>query len=267
MALALGIASGAIALATAAGATAASTGSEDEAGTTARAFVDALAHNDAERVCSLFSPDALRRLGGQQRCVRSMTDSEDEEDYAAMEVLQRGYTAALLSSTKRKGQFVTKKFGPRKLARDMEHLDPELTVRLGRSSAAAKGQLVTTVVLDTRSAARRLVLYAESDDGSIIRLSATAAGRPSYEEVGTGIPETSRPSAPESSTDTFNATIDSVTIDTADTAFARGTLLVSVEQDFTFRYGILIVLVRVNGSYYVDDIFYSTLTSGDEAGG
>jgi hypothetical protein len=248
--------------------TAASSSSEDDARATARAFVDALAHNDAQRVCSLFSPDALSRLGGRDNCLKSMTnDDEDEADYAAMDVLQRGYTVARLSATKRKGQFVTKRFGPRKLAHDMEQLGPDLTVKLGRSYNSAKGQLATTIILDTRSTARQLVLYVESDDGSIIRLMATATGRPSYEEVGTGIPETSQPSnTPPSGT--FNATIDSVTIDSAGTAFARGTLLVSFpDVDATFRYGILIALVQVNGSYYVDDLFYSTFTSGAEDGG
>ena len=232
---------------------------EEDARATAVAFVDALVRGDADRVCSLFSPDALRRLGGPQRCRSSMTETEDEEDYGALETLLRAHTAARLSASKRNGRFVTKKFGPRKLARDMEQLDPELTVKLGRSSAAARGQLVTTVILDTRSTARRLVLYAESDDGSIYRLSATGSGQPRYEEVGVGVPET-LPSPAEPPTRSISGTIGSVTVDTTGTAFARGSFVIT-EGDETYNFGILLVLVRIDGSYFVDDIFYSTLTT------
>jgi hypothetical protein len=35
-----------------------------------RLFIDALAQNDAQRICSLLSPDALSRLGGPDRCLR-----------------------------------------------------------------------------------------------------------------------------------------------------------------------------------------------------
>ena len=260
---------GAIALASVSAATAAATSSADDAKTAATAFVQALGQRDAQRFCSLLSPDALQRTGGQAECLSSLSggDEEDDADYATIEVLDRGYTAAKLSSTKRKGQFVTKKFGPKKLARDMEQLDSELNVKLGKSWTAAKGQLATTVILDTRSTARRLVLYAESDDGSIIRLSATPTGRPGYDEVGTGIAETSPPSGGDSAP-TFTATIDSVIFDAAGAAYARGTLAISdpEEEGFTFHYGILVVLVQVNGSWYVDDFFYSTLSSGPDEG-
>jgi hypothetical protein len=249
------------------GATAASADAnpEGDARATAVAFFDAVIRGDAERVCSLYSPDAIARLGGAERCRSSMGESEDgnEADYGALESLLRAHTAARLSATKRRGSYVTKKFGPRKLARDMEQLDPELTVKLGRSATAAKGQLVTTVVLDTRSTGRRLVLYAESDDGSIFRLSAATTGQPDFEEVGTGIPETS-PKPAEPPRRTFSATIDTVTFDTAGTAFARGTFVVA-EDDETYTYGILLELVPLNGAYYVDDLYYSTLRSGEES--
>jgi hypothetical protein len=236
----------------------AAAGPEDDARAAALAFLDASARGDAERVCSLFSPAALSRLGGFDRCRDSMEESdESEDDYRALETLDRAHTAAKLSATKRRGQFVTKKFGPRALARDMEQLDPELSVKLGKGSAAAKDELATTVVLDTRSTARRVVLYAESDDGTIFRLSATRGGRPTYEEVGVGVPETSRPPS-EAPTGTSTTTIDSVTIDNAGTAFVRGSFVVAHEE-FTFKFGILFVLVRVNGAYLIDDIFYSTL--------
>jgi hypothetical protein len=264
--LALGLISSVIAVTAVPGASASSSSSADDALVTARAFVDALANNDGQRMCSLFSPSALAALGGAESCVQSMTKTnEDDADYATIDILQQAYATARLSATKRNGRFVTKKFGARKLARDMEQLDSDLTVKLGRSWTAAKGQLATTVVLDTRSTSRRLVLYAESDDGSIIRLSGSGSDRPSYDEVGTGIPETSPPpSAP--STAAFKATIDSVTIDSAGTAFARGTLTIT-DGDLTVHYGVLLVLVPVNGSYYVDDLLFSTLAAGVDEGG
>jgi hypothetical protein len=234
-------------------------GADADALTTANAFVDALQRNDAERVCALFSPGAIARLGGEERCRASMSESEDDVDYAALETLLRGYTAARLSATKRKGMFVTRKFGARKLARDMEQLDPEVTVKLGRSSAAAKGQLVTTVVLDTRSTARRIVLYAESDDGSIFRLSGATGATPRYEEVGTGIPETSKQN--DTPTSTFTGKIDSVTVDEKGTAYARGTFVITDDDD-AYRYGVMIVLVPLNGTYFVDDLYYSTFRDG-----
>jgi hypothetical protein len=265
--LALGLISSVIAVSAVPGASASSSSSADDALVAARAFVDALANNDGQRACALFSPKALAAVGGAESCVRSMTQTnEDDADYATLDILQQAYTTARLSATKRKGQFVTKKFGARKLAHDMEQLDTDLTVKLGRSWTAAKGQLATTIVLDTRSTSRRLVLYAESDDGSIIRLSGSAIGHPSYDEVGTGIPETSEPSSAPSSA-SFTATIDSVTMDSTGTAFAHGTFTVTDEDDLTVHYGILLVLVPVNGSYYVDDLFCSTLASGVEDGG
>lgn len=244
----------AVVLAGSASAGASTAGADANALTTANAFVDALQRNDAERVCALFSPGAIARLGGEERCRASMSESEDDVDYAALETLLRGYTAARLSATKRKGMFVTRKFGARKLARDMEQLDPEVTVKLGRSSAAAKGELVTTVVLDTRSTARRIVLYAESDDGSIFRLSAATGATPRYEEVGMGIPEASKEDTP---TSTFTAKIDSVTVADDGTAYARGTF-VFTNDDEAYRYGVMIVLIPLNGTYFVDDVYYSS---------
>jgi len=251
-------------------ATASSAGSEDEALATARTFVDALVHRDGARACALFSSNAVAELGGQARCVNSLSAADEggqsELDLAAFDMLERGYLAAKLSATKRKGQFVTKKFGARKLARDMEELDSDLTVKLGKSAAAAKGQLSTTVILDTRSTGRRLVLYAESDSGAIFRLSSTAGGHPDIEPAGTGIPEASAPgSNDQGDSSSETGTVDSVTIDSAGTAFARGKLVVT-EDDETYRYGILLVLIQENGSYHVDDIFYSSLTSGEDDG-
>jgi hypothetical protein len=233
---------------------------EDDARATAVAFADALVGDDADRICSFFSPGALRRLGGAEKCRASQSEDESETDYGAVETLFRAHTAAKLSATKRNGQYVTKKFRPQKLARDMEQLDSDLTVKLARNSAAVKGELDTTVALDTRSTARRLVLYAESDDGTIFRLSAGRAGQPRIQEVGFGIPEGSpRPSEP--STPSFSASIESVTVDTAGTAFARGTFTVT-EDDKTFKFSVMIVLVPLNGTYFVDDIMYSTLSDG-----
>jgi hypothetical protein len=236
---------------------------DDDARSAAASFADAYTHSDPEGLCSLLTPDAVEHLGGPELCrASSVSSDEDDVDYGAYETLLDAHIAARLSATKRKGLYVTKKFGARKLARDMEQVDPGLTVKLAHSVAAAKGQLDTTVVLDTRSTGRRLVLYAESDSGSIYRLSAASGGQPRIEEVGEGIPETPEP-ATEPPQPKFVMTIDSVTLDTTGTAYARGTLVIT-EKDETYRFAVVLVLVPLSGTYYVDDILYSTLRSEAE---
>lgn len=237
-------------------ASAANTGTAEEARSTAAAFLDALGRSDADALCALFTPEAVGHLGGPERCKAAFSESEDEQDFGALETLLRAYTAAHNSAAKRKGRYVTKHFTRRDLARDMERRDPELTVKLGRGPTAAAGQLATTVILDRRSTARRIVLYAESDDGTIFRMTASARGRPSWDEVAVGIPEApqAEPPAPQ-----FSATVDSVTLDASGTAYARGTFVINFRGE-TYTYAVILVLVPGGDGYLVDDFFISVLT-------
>jgi hypothetical protein len=234
----------------------------DGAVRTASAFVDALARQDGAAACALFTPGALERLGGAEKCRSSFSPSASEADSEAVGTLARAYGAARRSAAKRKGKYVTKSFRASALARAMEKIDRQLTVKLGRSPNAARGQLATTVVLDTRSSSRRLVLYAESDDGSIFRLTAATRGGPDLDEVAQGIPEANLP-APKPPT--FAFTVDAVTL-VGDATLVRLTLTVT-EDDETYKYGVIVELTGApaapNG-YLVSDLFVSALSSGAE---
>jgi hypothetical protein len=237
------------------GAVSARAAAPDDARATAAAFLDAVIKDDAERACALLTPEAIARIGGPDRCLRTFGESESAQDFEAVETLARALAAARKSAAKHHGHYLTKHFTKQALARDIERRDPQLTVKLGRGPDAAAGQLVTTAVLDTRSTARRVVLYAESDDGSILRLSAAVAGDPSLEEVGFGIPETTqKPAGP-----TVTATVDDVTTVPDGSMLVHATFTVT-DEDETESYPILLVVVQRGGRYLVDDVFYSALS-------
>jgi len=75
----------------------------------------------------------------------------------------------------------------------MERIDSDLTVKVGKGPLAAKGQLATTVVLDRRTTARRVVIYVEGDSGAIYRATGTAFDDPTVRKVADGIPESPQP--------------------------------------------------------------------------
>lgn len=226
-----------------------------DARATPNAFLEAIGHRDPKASCALFTPAALERLGGRKKCEQAFSDEDTQQDGEALQALSRAYSAARRSAATRHGRFVTKQFGVRKLARDIERRDPELKVELGRGPSAAAGQLVTTVVVDVRSTARRLVLYAESDDGSIFRLSVPASGDPDLAEVATGVPEAPPPATPEPA---FAFAIDAL-IPTEDGAVLAQVTFTVTEDGETESYRVLIVLVPVGGAYLVDDLYYSAL--------
>jgi hypothetical protein len=226
----------------------------DDARATAAAFFDAVVGNDGDRACALLTPAALERLGGTARCKRMFTESESARDAEAFQTLARAYAAARRSAAKHHGRFLTKQFTRRALARDLERRDPQLTVKLGRGPQAATGQLVTTVILDTRSTARRVVFYAESDDGSIFRLSAAPSGNPDLDEVGFGVPEANpEPMGPKV---TFAVGAAVAQPDGKVLVFAAFTV---TDDDETETYPVLLVLAPNGSGYLVDDIFYSAL--------
>lgn len=225
----------------------------DDARAVAGRFLDALARGDAATVCGLLSPRTLENLGGAAKCERAFAVDESP-DAEALGTLIRAYTAARKSAAKRHGHWVTKSFGPKALARAMERLDPELTVKLGKSARAASGQLVTTAVLDVRSSARRLVLYAESDDGSILRLSAARNRTPDLAEVGQGVPEASPP-APAGPA--FSATVGPVTF-VDQKAYVQAVLRSTDPDEQDESYPVVVVLVpKPDGGYAVDDLLFS----------
>lgn len=225
----------------------------DDARAVAARFLDALARGDAATFCSLLSPGTLEKFGGQAKCERALAD-DSSPDGEAISTLVRAYTAAKKSAAKRHGRWVTKSFGPKALARAMERIDPELTVKLGKSARAASGQLVTTAVLDVRSSERRLVLYAESDDGSILRLSAARGRDPDLAEVGQGVPEASPPASPGPA---FNVTVGSVAF-VDEKAYVQALLRSTDPDEQDETYPVVVVLVpKPDGGYAVDDLLFS----------
>lgn len=226
----------------------------------ASSFLNALAIGDVATFCGLLTPETLARFGGVERCRRAFTEPV-RSDYETMGTLQRAYRAAQKSASKRKHQYVTKKFGPAALARDMQRIDKALTVRLGRSPSAAAGQLSTTIVLDTRSTARRLVLYAESDDGSIFRLSAPAQGEVEFDEVAQGVPEVPAPSGPPEPQ--FQVLLGDV-ISTANGNALVTATLVATEDGEVENYSVLVEVAATPAGYRVVTFYYSIF---DEAAG
>lgn len=155
-----------LAAAALAGATAVSARADEQgARRVAASFLDALIREDAEAACALFTAETLQRLGGAERCRRMFGPAPDAEDYEAMSTLHAAFVAAEKSAVKRRGQFVTKTFRAKAPARDMGRLNDAVTVRVGRDPSSAAGQLASTVILDSRTTSRRVVMYVESDDG------------------------------------------------------------------------------------------------------
>jgi len=230
----------------------------DEGRSVAQKFMTALLAGDGKTACGLLSPRFLNQFGGESKCEEGFaTSAESSADDQAQESLLRSYVAARTSAAKRKGFFVTKKFHLRDLADAIERIDPRIDVVLGKGPNAAAGRLVTTVVLDTRSGPSRVVFYAESDDGSIWRLSGGRGVAPQVDEVGTGVPETNAPPTPPSQA----FTVDSVA------PFTDGSLLVRLtlhaeEDGQQETYGLALVLVPAGDSYLVDDILLSVGGSG-----
>jgi hypothetical protein len=227
----------------------------DDARATATKFLNAYALGDAATICSMFSPSALARVGGEGECREAFTETMGP-DSEAVETLIRGLEAARKSANRRHAGYVTKRFKPRNLALDMERIDSQLEVKLGRRPSAAAGQLATTVVLDTRSTARRLVLYAESDDGSILRLSAPRKGREiSLAEVAQGIAETGPPPPPKPS---FAFTIVAVDFMADGTVHVRASIFAADGTANVGAFPVLLVLVPAPaGGYLVDDLMAS----------
>jgi hypothetical protein len=218
----------------------------------AEAFLQALRMSNSTAACALLTPQALATAGGTAECEKAYGPADESPDYEAYGHLQQALRAAEKSAVKRRGQFVNKRFTVAKLAREMEKIDEELTVKVGQGPGAAAGQLVTTVVLDRRSSARRVVLYAEADDGSIWRLSSVMLGSPDIEEVAQGVPET----GPAPREPAFEFTVGSVTFLPDGTALVRASITYRL-ADESYTYGALMQLAPAGAGYLVADAFYS----------
>jgi hypothetical protein len=217
-------------------------------------FMTALLASDGATACSLFTPRALEVFGGQDCAERLSASDTVDSDYDALETLRKSYAAARKSSARRHGDFVRKRFPVAKLARDMERIDSDLTVKVGKGPLAAKGQLSTTAVLDRRTTARRVVIYVEGDSGAIYRATGTAFSDPAVGKVANGTPE-----APKGPPPAPKYTIDSVTMATDGKAFVSATL---IDPETSRPAGSLVLLlVPSDRGYLVDDILISLVST------
>jgi hypothetical protein len=213
----------------------------------ADSFMKALIAGDSKTACSLLSPRALAVFGGPDCQNRFLTSDPSDADLDALDSLISGYAAARESSARRHGDFVRKGFTVKQLARDMARIDPDLTVKVGKGPLAAKGQLATTVVLDRRTTARRVVMYVEGDSGAIYRATGTAFEDPSVRKVADGIPEAPKPPpAPPT------YTIDSVVFTPDGKAFVTITVTDPTSKPPSTPFYLL--LAPSDRGYLVDDI-------------
>jgi hypothetical protein len=225
-----------------------------DAGAVAGRFMTALLANDSKTACSLLSPRALAALGGPN-CSKELGASDSTDaDFDALDTLQSAYRDARHSSARRHGDFVRKGFTVKQLARDMQRIDHALTVKVGKGPLAAKGQLATTVVLDRRTTARRVVIYVEGDSGAIYRATGTAFDDPAVRKVADGIPEAPKPPpAPPT------VTVASVAVASDGTAFATVDVSDSTSSP-PVSVPFYLVLVPSDRGYLVDDILLPLTT-------
>jgi hypothetical protein len=216
-------------------------------------FMKALIASDGATACSLLSPRALAAFGGPE-CPSRFTQSDSSDaDLDALDTLTSAFKAARQSSARRHGDFVRKGFSVKQLARDVERIDRGVTVKVGKGPLAAKGQLATTVVLDRRTTARRVVIYVEGDSGAIYRASGTAFDDPTVRRVATGTPEAPKPPA---ASPTY--TIDGVAVAADGRAFVSITITDPTSGSSAPAY---LLLVPSSRGYLVDDILVPLIAS------
>ena len=211
-------------------------------------FMTALLAGDAKTACSLLSPRALAALGGPDCPNRFLSSDTSDEDIDALDTLTSAFKAARRSSARRHGDFVRKGFTVKQLARDMQRLDSELSVKVGKGPLAAKNQLATTAVLDSRTTARRVVIYVEGDSGAIYRATGTAFDDPTVRKVADGTPEAPKP-PPTPPT----YTIDSVAVASDGKAVVAITLTDPTSSPPSSAPFYLLLVPSARG-YLVDDI-------------
>jgi hypothetical protein len=221
-------------------------------------FMAALLAGDAKTACSLLSPRALAALGGPNCPKQFLSSDTSDADIDALDTLTSAYKAARQSSARRHGDFVRKGFTVKQLARDMQRIDHGLTVKVGKGPLAAKGQLATTVVLDRRTTARRVVIYVEGDSGAIYRATGTAFDDPTVRKVAEGTPESPKP---PSTPPTY--TIDSVAVASDGKAVVTITITDPTSSPPSSA-PFYLLLVPSDRGYLVDDILLPLISLVDE---
>jgi hypothetical protein len=181
----------------AAGAGAATAAPQDDAQAAADAFLRALDSGNAEATCALMTGRLQATLSQGGTCVQLLTGSDPAvaQDNQAASLLVDAWLAASLSRLNEKDALYPAP--ARRLASGIRSRLAGARVIVGAGVNAARNQTRTTVIVDGRlSTKRRIVLYVESDSGTIVRLTAGLKGNPRVARGGRGVPAPAPPDAP-----------------------------------------------------------------------
>ena len=177
----------ALAAAALAGAGVAGAGPGEDARPAAEAFAAAFAAQDGRGACALLTEGLRRRLGATCAALFAAPTAAQQDGAArrllrgAFEALRRAHPRAFPLPAGR-------------LAREVAFLARDTRALVGQGPAAARGLFGDVVVVDAaRTTARRVVLYAESDSGAVLRLAGGLRGRPL---VAVALPARPRPAPP-----------------------------------------------------------------------
>lgn len=229
-------------------------GAGDTAPNVATRFATAFINSDGATACALVTPTRLAIVGGLDSCTKALSRSATSADIDVYDALSEAYDAARLGAGRRRGDFVRKGFGVKSLAREIERAAPDVTVKVARGPNGARGQLPTTVILDPRTSARRLVLYGESDSGTIFRLVGSAFADPKITAAAKGIPETTPTPGPE-----FVVAVDSVNVSSTGKTYVNVTIGLANAAPGSGTLQMVVVVVPDAGGYLVDDALFSVL--------
>lgn len=248
----------------------------DDVRAAADRFLTALAAKDANAACGMLTARTLEHVGGLPKCAEIFTgvdeDSvEDETESSAeaargLRTMQDRFEEYVLTAVfydaralgLARGGYVTKDVPLTKLVSELRTLQPQLRFSTGTRPTAARAKSRFHVVVDRRTRDRMLVLYAESDSGTILRLTAHGFRTAKVAKAGHGVPaklpkspsSPPKPAEPKEPEEPITFTIGSVTL--LDEASAYAAVDVRYEGE---TYSYLLSLKVEGGTWKVDDLF------------
>ena len=248
-------------------ATAALAAPADDARAVADRFFAALIAEDGKTACGLFSARAVAILGGPDKCAAGLIDDsggssadnprtgdeDNPDDFLARAILDHVFGDARALGVAR-GGYVTKQAKVARLVRDLRMLEPELGFSAGKGADAARGTSSNHVIVDSRTSARVLTLYVESDTGTIWRLSAHGFAHATIAKGGMGIavkpiPAPPTPAAPPQPEVPPTFTVAAVTM--LDETSAYATITITYEGKSA---SYVLSMKLEDGTWKVDDL-------------
>jgi hypothetical protein len=225
----------------------------DDARAAADRFLDALIARDGQTACALISEPLLTAIGGPDKCLDDFSGDVAEDldaqvqDAIAWQMLDRVYTDARALALAR-GGFVTKGSSLAALASDLRKLEPGLLLSVGNGPQAARNKPPFQVVIDRKTQGTHLVLYVESETGTIWRLDArgTARDDETVTKAGRGVPGRKPPEEPPT------YTIGGALLADDATAIVTATLTYEGQSQET-----LLKMTYDGSAWKVADLYYS----------